>query len=549
MVSGLLQKFPDGFNPNSQQVKLIKNIEQAFEDGYKFVVCCAPTGSGKSFVSKTLGNSSRSVTKEYRDLVETYQIFKRNQTGGYQYEDEALEQKPFGAFALTITKTLQDQYKGLFDDIDILKGKSNYQCSYDLNYSAEHAPCIHVKNIKETCWTKKTCPYYEARNKAIVSNFSALNYNMFFALPSHTKHKQYIICDEASELEDQLVKEFTCQINFTMLKKSDIVINPLPLDTEYGKMGRWLSVMSANIEDCVEDVKEIINKKNGITKSDANYIQEKKNELVYLHGMQSKIKTLLDTWYDSEYIIEKVQNGVNFIPLKVDKLSDNIFRYGDRVVLMSATIIDPANFCKVLGITKFKYIEAESTFDPAMAPIYANTKIKLNYSNLKSNLPKIVSQIKEICNIHTNDKGIIHTQSNNITNYIKENLNDNRVLYREPGVRNEEILNQHYNSTLPTILASPSMSYGVDLRDDLARFQIIVKAPYLPMTDVRIEKMMKLDFNWYTNKMLCSLIQACGRGIRSHKDHCVTYILDAAIIETIIKNKHKIPKYFIDRFV
>ncbi|MGA1049189.1 MAG: helicase C-terminal domain-containing protein [Minisyncoccia bacterium] len=51
------------------------------------------------------------------------------------------------------------------------------------------------------------------------------------------------------------------------------------------------------------------------------------------------------------------------------------------------------------------------------------------------------------------------------------------------------------------------------------------------------------------NKMLSSLIQSCGRGIRSHKDHCVTYILDGAVIEQVIRNKDKLPKYFIDRFV
>ena len=86
-----------------------------------------------------------------------------------------------------------------------------------------------------------------------------------------------------------------------------------------------------------------------------------------------------------------------------------------------------------------------------------------------------------------------------------------------------------------------------DLKDDLARFQIIIKAPYLPTKDKRIERLMKDDFNWYSNKMLCSVIQSCGRGIRSKKDYCRTYILDGAIVESVINNIHKLPKYFIDR--
>ena len=52
MLGGLLKSFPDKFTPNPAQVKLLKNIDQAFTDGYKFVVCNAPTGSGKSLYLK-----------------------------------------------------------------------------------------------------------------------------------------------------------------------------------------------------------------------------------------------------------------------------------------------------------------------------------------------------------------------------------------------------------------------------------------------------------------------------------------------------------------
>ena len=48
--------------------------------------------------------------------------------------------------------------------------------------------------------------------------------------------------------------------------------------------------------------------------------------------------------------------------------------------------------------------------------------------------------------------------------------------------------------------------------------------------------------------MLSALIQACGRGVRSSQDHCVTYILDGSIIDKVITNKDKLPKYFLERF-
>ena len=54
MIGGLLKSFPDGYTPNPAQVKLLKNIDQAFDDGYKVVVCNAPTGSGKSTILRSI---------------------------------------------------------------------------------------------------------------------------------------------------------------------------------------------------------------------------------------------------------------------------------------------------------------------------------------------------------------------------------------------------------------------------------------------------------------------------------------------------------------
>jgi len=541
----ILNYFPDSFTPNTSQVKLLKNIEQAFEDGYKFVVCSAPTGSGKSFISKTLGNISNGPTKEFRELVNSYQIYKKSSAGGYQYDNEDVE--PFGAYALTITKALQDQYKEIFDDTKILKGKSNYQCSYDTNYSVECAPCVHIPKIKEQCWVKDSCPYYTARNEAVLATFGALNYNMFFALPDHVKKKQYLICDEASELEDQLVKEFTCSITFDALKKAEITVRPFPTTDDYGKAKIWINNIHTSIEERIEELKDII--ANSTNKKKFVKTNEFINELVMLKGLSSKIQTLTDTWHESEYLFERTERGINFIPLKVNKLSKHLFNFGEKIILMSATIIDPETFCKTLGIEKYKYIEAESTFDPKKAPIYVRSKTKLNFNNLATQMPTIAKLVRDICEFHKNEKGIVHTHSNNITGYIKRALStDSRYLFREPGVRNEHILDIHYNTEDPTVLISPSMLHGVDLKDDLARFQIIVKAPYLPMKDIRVEKLSKESFVWYQNKMISSFIQACGRGVRSHKDHCVTYVMDGAIIEAVINNKKKIPKYFIDRF-
>ena len=537
MINSLLQSFPAGYDPNSSQVKLLKSIDEAFNKGNKFVVCNAPTGSGKSFISRTLGNVADDSSDEFRELVSTYAAYKRTQSG-YKHEEDCDNMDAFGCTALTITKALQDQYKELFPETEVVKGKSNYQCAVDERYPVDVAPCLHASSLKLDCWDKNKCPYYEARNKTLAAQFNTLNYNMFFALPNHLKKRQFLICDEASELEDQLVKEFTCKIDYKFLTRMDVRVRIL---TKNMSAVKWLTELQAELTDKIDDIKDILAAKKSNNKK---AMLDLMTNMQRLMNLQSKIDQVTDSWQESEYVYEKDELGITFMPLKVDKLSYRLFDYADKVILMSATIIDPDNFCKSLGITDYTYVEAETAFDPKKAPIVCNPKYKLNYHTMDKYLPRIIKQVAEICSHHANDKGIIHSQNNSITAKLNSMLYGDRFLYREPGIKNEDT-----SSNEPTVLVSPSMSYGVDLKGDLAKFQIILKAPFLPTKDVRIERMMKNDFDWYQNKMLSSLIQSCGRGVRSKQDECITYILDGTIVNSILRSKHKLPKYFLERFV
>ena len=47
---------------------------------------------------------------------------------------------------------------------------------------------------------------------------------------------------------------------------------------------------------------------------------------------------------------------------------------------------------------------------------------------------------------------------------------------------------EHLVSKDPTILVSPSLMEGIDLVDDLSRFQIIVKVPYASLGDKHVKK-------------------------------------------------------------
>jgi Rad3-related DNA helicase len=537
----LISQFPDSFTPSKLQIDVINRIEKAFSAGKKFVICCAPTGSGKSFIAKTLANASTIPSKTFEQLIRSYDAYKMDFDGNYSYEQECKDEPAFGAFALTITKSLQDQYQELFNDTNLLKGKTNYVCDVDKNYDAELAPCTFAPTLRDNCWAENRCPYYNARNEAMLANFAALNYKMFLSLPSHIKQKNFLICDEASELEDELIRQFSAEINYEKLNNYNIPCDVLVTNNR-DRAYNWIGVLLENITNELTAFLNKANKKQNLIS------QSEKIKYQFLKNMHRSLTIISTHWHECEFVIDIDSKRVILTPLHANTLSKYIFNHGEKVVLMSATIIDHKHFAKSLGITDYEYVEVDSTFDPAKSPIYISSKYKLNYKTLNNALPGICEQIKTIIDHHKTDKGIIHTHSNDITSFIKERLKSNkRLLCRDTNNTNEEILKIHSESVDPTILVSPSLVYGIDLKDDLARFQIIVKLPFLPLSSKRIKRLFDLDSAWYENKMLNAVVQASGRATRNKDDYSSTYILDGNFINVVKRARGKLPKYFIDR--
>ena len=541
MISNYVSNFPDKFTPNSVQVDILNKIEKAFKGGKKYVICCAPTGSGKSLIAKTFDDIGREPSSEFKDLINNFDAFRQGYTGEFTNADKCLQQGPAGTFVLTITKSLQDQYQKLFEEITVLKGKSNYECEINSEVTVEDGPCVLSKTVKEGCWKKNICHYYNARKAALIGKFSALNYKMFLSLPDHVKHKNFIICDEASELEEEFVRRFSAEIDVIKLVKNGIECDT-PKNIYPENVRPWINDLVLSISSAVDDLKGRLSKRSG-TPTEGELFR-----LKYLNNMHRSLILVDESWDHADYIIEREKKVIKLTPLKVDKLSESVFNYGEKVLLLSATVIDHKNFAKSLGIKEYEYIEAVSQFNPEKSPILVSSKYKLNYTNIEKSLPNVISQIEEICKHHGKDKGIIHTHTQSICEKIKERMSkDSRFLFRSEEFTNEELLFEHYAVKEPTVLVSPSLSYGVDLKDDLARFQIIVKLPYLPLSDKRIKKMFDLDKDWYENRMLNTLVQASGRATRGINDYSVTYILDGCIIDVLGRAKHKLPKHFIDR--
>lgn len=530
----LLQNFPEGYEPNDAQRYILHEIAIALEQNKKFIIINAPTATGKSFISKTLANYSKEPSEEFVESVNNFSVFE---------QDYAEESDPFGAAILTVTKNLQEQYAEMFKDGSVLKGKGNYVCQVNENVNCEHGPCLFNKKQKKTCILGDSCPYFKARSAAVLNKCSFYNYSMFNKLIPYAKHKQFIVCDEASEMEQELVGQYTLEVKMADLFKIDIDLPVSPDESSDRKeYYAWLNDIHSVCESRYNAFIKSVSKKKKLKKNEA----ERLNVLLQY---KETTKTILESWYETMYIIKHIDGAILFQPYNVDKLSHNFFDFGEHVILMSATIVDHQSFAKTLGIEDYYYIEAQMTLEAKKAPIKVLDRFNLNYRNKNEVLPLMCEVIDRICEEHSGQKGIIHTHSMENLYFIKKCCKDQkRFLFRQNDMTNEELLEIHKNTILPTILVSPSMTHGVDLKGELGEFQIIMKAPYLPLGDDRIKMKFDKDKTWYNNAMLSTLIQMCGRCNRSEEDFSTTYILDANVLRAVKQNVKKLPAYFLDRF-
>ncbi|HEY7079635.1 MAG TPA: helicase C-terminal domain-containing protein, partial [Nitrososphaeraceae archaeon] len=244
---------------------------------------------------------------------------------------------------------------------------------------------------------------------------------------------------------------------------------------------------------------------------------------------------------------------VELKPLDVSTFSKSLFDKCPKTLIMSATILNHKAFCRNVGLNpdEIKFIQVPSDFILERRPIIPLNVAYLNYNNLQSEEIKlaIAKTVDTIMLMHENHKGIIHTTSYEQLNFIKENvsqINARRLLVTDPEVQRDDVISEHMKSTTkPTVLISPSLHTGLDLKDELSRFQIIIKVPYPNKSDRWTNAKRELDPEWYYWQTALKLIQAYGRSVRSKEDWAKTYILDSAFGYFVNKNKGMLPSWFI----
>lgn len=487
------------------------------------------------------------------------------------------------------------------------KGTTNENVFIDFDtknyYQKEYSQWLHLENLKDQRREWMPCEYFDQLNAALTSSHSIFNYSNFLALLPNKKvlpQRKLLVLDEGHLLETEIVKHRGVSISKKRWKR--YIPNLKMIDYGYDDIEKWIDFLieletqmldlignSSMVESLSISRRVRYNWiKNATSKSrsknkkrvvGASEIFESDEEIAEKYGEnlskrsssigdELAVEAIRDTERLTRAINNILSNTKNWIiseirkenyeivrielkPLDVSPYCKDIFEKCTKTLIMSATILDSKEFCRNVGLTSndVKFIQVDSDFPLQNRPIYPMSIAYLNFNNLQLQEVKtnISRAIDNLMTLHRNHKGIIHTTSYDQLNFIKENIsqaNVRRLLVTDPEIQRDDVIAEHTHSVKPTVLISPSLHMGLDLKDDLSRFQIITKVPYPNKSDRWTDAKRKMDEEWYYWQTALKLIQGYGRSVRSKEDWAKTYVLDAAFGYFVRKNRNILPDWF-----
>ena len=568
----LISFFPfDNIRPN--QKKVLDEIDQALKSGFKFIFLEAPTGFGKSAVAITLSRflssshlctSTKDLQNQYsRDFPYLYEVKGRNNFSCIVKEDMGINE------SCEYGPCLKDEdydclYKTRLSDYEVKSEGTIYE-NIDINKYAlkkYHDKAKQHSQLVRIDW--KPCIYYHQKWISMKSSHTIYNYKYFLSdlfFSSGINKRKLLILDEAHTLESEISSFKNFILNKDNINRFFPKLNlpenkPFDIETHID----FCTNLKKQFSDFIDSAERLI--ENSKTKRDINItdrnlidaIAYEKNLSLFLEDLQYN----KDNWLVTNIIKSDRDNKITKIkiePLDVSNYFKDIFDKGIISLLMSATILSKDNLCNSIGLKndKVKFIKVEeSEFSIKHRPIYLMNVAWLNARTMNQSLPQISKVIDNLLSVHKNDKGIIHTTSYSQLQFIKNNIskeNSSRLIESNPKIDRNEMILKHFQSIKPTVLISPSMFLGVDLKDDLSRFQIIVKVPYPDLTDKRISVLKQRNPKWYEWNTILRLVQAYGRSVRNSEDYANTYILDSNISYILKNGKDMIPKWFSEAIV
>ncbi len=524
--SRLFDEFPAPSYRGAQQ-QALADIQDSLAADNDIVLVRAPTGSGKSLLARAVAGCAATPA-------------------------EVGPEEPIGAYYTTPQVSQLDDVAGdsLLDDLNVIRGKNNYSCILpgETDTPVNRAPCVREREFD--CQVKHRCPYFSDR--AIAANRSiaamTLAYFMQTAGSDVFGPRDVVVIDEAHGLGDWA----------EMYAAIDLGPETVPPwnDVEPGAI--------TDLEDAADYAQYLVticNRGLETLRGNAELTPDEVAKRDRLTELRSELSWFIEEYEDPEsattWVVDQPDgegSRLTIKPMNPERyLKHTVWDRGQTFVLLSATILSKDAFCAGVGLdpANVALVDVPHTFPVENRPLYDVTQGKMTYERRDETLPKIARTLVRLMQRHADEKGLVHCHSYAIQEHLETLLSefgvDSRIRSHDSEDRDGQ-LEAWKRSDDPTVFLSVKMEEALDLDGDLCRWQLLCKAPYPNTRDSRVARRLEDgQWGWYYRTALRTVIQACGRVVRSPDDFGATYLGDSSLLDLFERARTDMPDWFAEQ--
>jgi len=509
------------------QAETLGRIRDAFAAGNDVVLVQAPTGSGKSLLARAVAGCSA--------------------TPG-----EAGPTDPVGAYYTTPQVSQLDDVAGdpLLEDLNVIRGKNNYDCILpgETDTPVDQAPCVREREFD--CQVKHRCPYFSDRAIAANREIAAMTLAYFMQTAGSEVFglRDVVVVDEAHGLGDWAEMYATIELGpRTVPPWSDVEPGRIEDLTDAAEYAEYLTTI------CTRGLESL--------RGNAELTPEEAARRDRLTELRSDLRWFLEEYRDPEspttWVVDQPDgegSPVTIKPMNPERfLQHTVWDRGRKFALLSATILNKEAFCASVGLDpdRVALVEVPHTFPVENRPLYDVTQGKMTYDHREETLPSIARVLVRLMQRHPEEKGLVHCHSYAIQDRLGTLLEEFSVgarIRRHDREDRDPQLATWQRSDRPEVFLSVKMEEALDLEGELCRWQLLCKAPYPNTRDSRVARRLEEgQWGWYYRAALRTVVQACGRVVRSPDDHGATYLADTSLLELFDRARGDMPDWFADQ--
>jgi Rad3-related DNA helicase len=479
----------------------VETLERIAESEARVILVQAPTGSGKSLIARAAG--------AVLEMPATY---------------------------CSTTKQLQAQFCRDFPDAVELRGRSNYPTARGAFPVVTCEDCDWRKGRGCTwCGSREHCPYAIQKEKALQAPFAVLNTAYLLAEANHggsfSGEERLLVIDEADTLESQLLETVCVRVSEYQQRRLGLPTPALTARPEDEDWSEWAAraAEAAGLEARHREREaESLREQGGDEYARAQRIARSWRSLA------TNLGRLADDLEEDRASWVRVddERGLSFKPIFIRRHARRLlWRHAERFVLMSATIVDPQQFARDLGLQddEWEWLELPSSFPKENRPVYYRPAGSMALRHRQASLPRLIAEMDAILD-GCPGRALVHTHTYSLARQvIAGSRHRGRMLTYGAAGERERVLNAFTGPEgRDAVLVAPSMARGVDLPDDLCRCVIVLVVPKPYFGDARVRARLRAPDGqrWSAVQQIRELCQMTGRGVRHADDRCDTFILD-----------------------